>query len=233
MKKNKEYPSDEEIMELYKTDPGKAKETMINKYKKYIYHIIAKKYPTYQHNYSELPELFQHGCIGILLAMKTYDPEKGRFTTHCTPYIKNELTKYFQFLEDEKSDYFLNLHNKVKRAKIKLEECGCEISTESIMKETGMSRKLVIREANLNRIKVPYDSISGTKAPKACGMSEEMIIKDYLSVLPKINQQIVNMKIIDNKSFNDISRDLHINRRRVEREYKEGLRILRKKIFAN
>ena len=79
------YMSDADIMEVYKKERKAGNEKMIEKYRDYIYYVIKKYYPTFR---SEALDMFQHGAIGIMNAMVSYDANKGAFTTHCTPYVK-------------------------------------------------------------------------------------------------------------------------------------------------
>ena len=108
------YMSDADIIEVYKKDRKAGNEKMIEKYRDYIYYVIKKYYPTF-HN--ETPDMFQHGAIGMMNAMTSYDASKGAFTTHCTPYIKKEISKYVRFMASESSEYFASLHTAVERAK--------------------------------------------------------------------------------------------------------------------
>lgn len=85
---------DSDIMEVYKKDRCIGNELMLEKYHDYIYYIIKKHYPSFNR---EASELFQHGAIGIMNALQTYDPSKASFTTYCTPYIKKNLINYPPF----------------------------------------------------------------------------------------------------------------------------------------
>lgn len=63
---------DSDIMEVYKKDRCIGNELMLEKYHDYIYYIIKKHYPSFNR---EASELFQHGAIGIMNALQTYDPK--------------------------------------------------------------------------------------------------------------------------------------------------------------
>lgn len=65
---------DSDIMEVYKKDRCIGNELMLEKYHDYIYYIIKKHYPSFNR---EASELFQHGAIGIMNALQTYDPSKA------------------------------------------------------------------------------------------------------------------------------------------------------------
>lgn len=230
MKKNekeKNVMSDAEIMALYQTDAGTAKEKMIEKYSTYIYHVIKTAFPTYA---GSRQELYQHGVIGILRAMQGYNPGKSAFLTYCTPYIKNEMSRHVRFLSNESSEYYAAVHNQVERAKTKIEGEGVPVTVETVMKETGMSKKIVKRELNIDRTKVSFDAVP--ERSENMKLNENYVVDDILSVIPEATARIVRMKAVEGKSFEAIAREMHLSAYKIRKQYDKGIELLRERLIA-
>ncbi len=218
-----DFLSDADIMNIYKENPKAGIEVMIEKYSDYIYYVIKKHYPSF---IKEASDMYQNGVIGLINAMKRYHPEKGAFFSYSTPFIKKELSSYVRFVAAESSEYFAAVHNSVERAKTKLETEGKPLSVELIMKETGLSNKIVKREMKVDRTKVSYDSL--TECGTNMSLSDNFIVEDMLSCLPDIRKKIIKLKIIDEFSFRDIAKKLDASEFYVKKEYNNGLDTLRK-----
>lgn len=221
------YISDSEIMNLYTHNEQEGYEKIIDKYSKYIYHIIHAYFPSY-HKYTE--ELYQQGAIGLMNAMKSYDPRKGAFTTHCTPYVKKELSKQIMHISGEPSAYYASIHNAVTRAKSKIEARGDEATIDNIMQETNLSRKIVERELNVDHVKVSYDTL--TNISSNMELSDNFIVEDMLSVLPEDMRDIVRMKAVEGLSFKTIANELGRTLFNVRKDYFAGIDILKNSIVS-
>ena len=221
----KQYLSDEAIMEIYKNDKNKGTEKMVEKYTEYVYHIIATNYPTYR---TETADLYQNGTIGIMSAMKSYNPEKGAFTTYCTPYIKKELGNHIRFLSNESSEYYAAIHNHVKKAKNKLEAEGKNASIENIVAETGLSKKIVTRELKVDHTKVSVEALENLSAGEE--LENNFMIQDMLSCVPESTGRIIRMKILDEMSFSAIAEEVGKSIHIVRKEYMNGINTLRSQI---
>lgn len=216
---------DSDIMEVYKKDRCIGNELMLEKYHDYIYYIIKKHYPSFNR---EASELFQHGAIDIMNALQTYDPSKASFTTYCTPYIKKELGKHLRFMAGESSEYFASVHNSVERAKSKIETAGDEATVDKIMDETGLSHKIVKRELKVDRTKVSFDALESMTADMQ--LSDDFVVDDLLSSIPKKNSAIIKMKVLDGISFVQIAKELGEPVVKIRQCYNEGIDMLRQNI---
>lgn len=225
MKEYKNYKSDAEIMDMYKKDKKAGSEAMVEKYSDYIYYIINKHYPTF---YRETSDMYQHGVIGIMSALRTYNANKGAFTTHCTPFIKKELGKHIRFMSSESSEYFASIHNSVKKAKTKLEVEGGNVTVENLTSETGLSSKIVKRELNVDHTKVSLDVLENVAADMT--LTDGFLVDDILSVIPKENSDVIKMKVIENMTFSKIAKQLGVAVTQVKKDYSDGLDMLREKI---
>lgn len=223
----KNQPSDKVIMGIYYKDKAAGQEKMLEKYTDYIYYVISKTYPTFR---TETEDMFQSGVIGIIHAMQTYNPEKGAFTTHCTPYIKKEISKHIRFLSSESSEYFAAVHNTVSRAKTQIEAAGDEVTVEKVMVETGLSQKIVTRELNVDHAKVSYDSLENMTATTP--FDDALEIEDLLSCIPESARAIVKMKVFEDMSFTAIAQQLGKSIKTVRREYGQSIETLRRQMSA-
>lgn len=71
----------------------KAKELLIKHNLRLVAHIVKK----YQSPQDELDDLISIGTIGLIKAVNTYDPDKGkRLGTYAAKCIENELLMYFR-----------------------------------------------------------------------------------------------------------------------------------------
>lgn len=226
-KKYENYMSDAEIMKLYNKDKTHGTEKMLEKYNDYIYYIINKVYPSF---HREIQDMYQNGVIGMMNAMTSYNPEKGTFTTHCTPYIKKEISKHVRFISSESSEYFAAIHTSVSRAKTKLETDGKEITVENVMEETGLSKKIVNRELKIDHTKVSYEALESMTSE--ISLTDNFMVNDILSVIPDENSLIIKMKVFDGLTFANIAEKLGKTPHTVRKEYHEGLNMLRESMEA-
>lgn len=225
MRKKKSYEgclSDEEIMKLYRLDNQKGYEKIIEKYSDYVYYVIHKHFPSFN---KEIEDLYQYGVIGLMNALQSYDSEKGAFTTHCTPYVKKELSKQIRYLAGEKSAYYATIHNAVSKAKSRLEAEGKDVSVKEIMKITGLSKKIVERELGVDHVKVSYEALESI--PDEMVLSDNFMINDMLCSLPQENRNVIVMKIVEGMTFKAIAQKLDRTLAHVKKDYDDSLEFLK------
>ena len=150
------------------------------------------------------------------------------FTTYCTPYIKKELGKHLRFMAGESSEYFASVHNSVERAKSKIETAGDEATVDKIMDETGLSHKIVKRELKVDRTKVSFDALESMTADMQ--LSDDFVVDDLLSSIPKKNSAIIKMKVLDGISFVQIAKELGEPVVKIRQCYNEGIDMQRQNI---
>lgn len=56
-----------------------------------VYYIIHREYPTFSHD----EDIIQSGMVGLCNAAKSWDSEKGKFSTYAGRCIRNEIYKEF------------------------------------------------------------------------------------------------------------------------------------------
>lgn len=219
--------SDKEIMEMYKKDKHEGITKMVEKYSDYIYYIIRKHYPSFT---NEIADMYQNGVIGIINAMNAYNPEVAAFSTYCTPYIKKEISRHVRFMASESSEYFAAVHNSVERAKTKIEAAGNDVTIDNVMDETGLSKKIVKREMNIDRTKVSYETLENVMSTMS--LSEQFMIDDMLSGISKEQSDIIKMKVFEGMSFVSIAKQTGRTTCSVKNDYNAGIATLRDKMTA-
>lgn len=146
------YPplSHEETLELLKKYRNGDKEAG-NKIVEHCYGLAIKECSTYKNNRIPKLELFQEGCIGIIMALDKYDFETGnRFSTCATWWIKNRITNYA-----EKQSYGISIGREVYRLinKIKYYEDQMSINLGRPVTDEELAKELDIDVDKLVYIK--------------------------------------------------------------------------------
>ena len=143
-KKNVSLLSQEEICRYMDTirhgtpaEADHAKEELILKNEPLIKYIIRTVYASFASMY--WADLISHGYLGILTALKEYDPEKSQFSTYVVPYIKHELTECISQMAHNTSPHYTTMIKKIKQATAKLAQYGINDPTpEDIMHECNL-----------------------------------------------------------------------------------------------
>lgn len=82
-------------------------------------------------------------------ALQKFDPEKGRFTTWSKRYIIHEFLNFLCEIVFQCSVYYAKLQNKIRKVIKKLELEGIKYTFEDICEQTGLSKKIVKRELQM------------------------------------------------------------------------------------
>ena len=96
------------------------------------------------------------------------------------------------------------------------------------MDETGLSHKIVKRELKVDRTKVSFDALESMTADMQ--LSDDFVVDDLLSSIPKKNSAIIKMKVLDGISFVQIAKELGEPVVKIRQCYNEGIDMLRQNI---
>lgn len=125
---------------------------------------IANKF-----NYSDIDDLFQVGCIGMMEAYKNFDESRGvKFTTFSYPYILGKITEFIR------ENHTVKLSRDMARAKRKLEKAKTYLSQE-LMKEPTT-------EEISNYLNIPLENVNILMNYKGEGLSLDEFYLDDLSL---------------------------------------------------
>lgn len=239
--------SDHDIYELYHSeDPFlamKSRELVIKYYKNYIYSLIDSCFHSYMVDYEE--DLFQCGAVGLLKSLVHYD---GCYSimTYSRLYIIHEMTGYVYYLKNISSTHYAKVRRMVLNAEEKLEKEGTLATDDEIAKETGLSMKTIKRERQLlNKSGMVYlDSYPADSLElylntyEIDNMVERIVFNrmkfeqavEILKKLPDKQKNIIYLKIYKGKTFNEIARELGMDKDKVRTKYYHILSSIRKKI---
>lgn len=147
-------PRIRELIALYRdTDPEvsqRASDELIIENGGLINYLIDKSYSSYKAKHQE--DLFQAGALGMVASLRTFDPDRGTFSTHAAHYIEHELHDYVtSFVNGIKPHYSRNV-KRVRRAKEALSLQGIlnptptDLAMESGLPVTEVKRALDVIE---------------------------------------------------------------------------------------
>lgn len=201
---------------------------LVEQYSNYVYMLICEKYPTFIH---EIAELYQSGIVGLISGYQNYDPNKGKVTTFCTPFIIHEINEQIRFIMKEKSEYFYSLRKEIEEVVRKLEAAGENVTIEKIMRETRKSRKIIERELKLATKTASYDTICSIPSVDF-SVSDEMNKNICLSNLEGRCRKVIEMRFWKNMSFTQIAKQMNTTKYFVKKDYEEGINILQKEYVS-
>ena len=125
---------------------------------------IANKF-----NYSDIDDLFQVGCIGMMEAYKNFDESRGvKFTTFSYPYILGKITEFIR------ENHTVKLSRDMARAKRKLEKVKIYLSQELMKEPTN--------EEISNYLNIPLENVNILMNYKGEGLSLDEFYLDDLSL---------------------------------------------------
>ncbi len=125
---------------------------------------IANKF-----NYSDIDDLFQVGCIGMMEAYKNFDESRGvKFTTFSYPYILGKITEFIR------ENHTVKLSRDMARAKRKLEKAKTYLSQELMKEPTN--------EEISNYLNIPLENVNILMNYKGEGLSLDEFYLDDLSL---------------------------------------------------
>lgn len=125
---------------------------------------IANKF-----SYSDIDDLFQVGCIGMMEAYKNFDESRGvKFTSFAYPYILGRITEFIR------ENHTIKLSRDMTRAKRKLEKVKIYLSQELMKEPTN--------EEISNYLNIPLENVNILMNYKGEGLSLDEFYLDDLSL---------------------------------------------------
>lgn len=148
-KKSKSLLTQEEISQYVSVirhgtplEAERAKEEIVLKNEPLIKFVIRTVYPSFAAKYWH--DLISHGYLGILTALKDYDPDKSQFSTYVVPFIKHELTDCISQMAHNSSPHYTMMIKKITQAATKLAQYGITDPTlEDIMNECNLGSSAI------------------------------------------------------------------------------------------
>ncbi len=129
-----------DIMERYHSNDcnlkDKAQTDMLGILSPYILGIINTKYETYKEDHLE--DMLAHAYEGVLMGMKTYDPEKGTPTTWFKKFILGGIFDYIYSQVHHTTSHYSSAQKKVYAYIDSKSEAGIPFSLKDIYIGTGV-----------------------------------------------------------------------------------------------
>jgi len=141
---------------------------------------IALEYRTAYHN---VLDLIQEGTLGLLTAVKQFDPDKGaRLSTYATWWIKSYVLKFildnFRLIKVGTTKAQKKLFYNLMREKQRIEAMGYYATPEVLSKQLGVPKETVVEMEN--RLTQPEYALEAPIGGK--GEPGESLLKDFLEV---------------------------------------------------
>jgi RNA polymerase sporulation-specific sigma factor len=239
MRDNSEVLSHEETLQLIrKAQQGdKEAQNLLLKNNTGLVKSIVKRFLNRGYEYEDL---FQLGSIGLLKAIKNFDPDYNvRFSTYAVPMIAGEIKR---FLRDDGivkvSRSLKELSGRIRQTKERLiRDSGREPTLNEISVELGVSNEDIVLA--MDAAAVPeylYDTIHqddgspiflidkvAVEEDKSGEMLDRIILKEIIHKLKPRERQIIIMRYFQDRTQTQIAQKLGISQVQVSRIEKRVL----------
>lgn len=229
--------AENELFKEYKsTHDKRIRDELVSRYI-YIAKILASKSAAYG---VEFDDLYQVACIGIILAVERFDPERGiQFSTFLAPTVTGEIKR---FLRDKARPIRLprNLYETLVKAEAEKKNSG-NLTIPELSQKLQIPEK-TLREAYVADDAVNIESIDDFSASTAFSASYNdngfavIESRDFLeycvSQLSDKEKTVFSMRFIDGKTQKEAASETGVSQMtisRLERKIVEKI----KKSFKN
>lgn len=214
-------------------------EELIFENKNLIYSITR-----YFEKYSNKEDLFQAGCIGMIMAYKNYNPDMNvKFTTYAYPYILGEMKKLVREDKTVKVSRSIQLLNlKIEKANILLTQKlmrtptilelsdFLEIPVHMIEEAINSSKPIYSIDEPLNdegKELTLQDTIG-----EIDNIDDLLLLKEALSKLNPFEQKLISKRYMDDLTQQQTAYELGISQVQVSRGEQKILTKLKSKLVA-
>ncbi|MFH1873867.1 MAG: RNA polymerase factor sigma-32 [Pseudomonadota bacterium] len=144
--------------------------------------LVVKVAMEYRNAYQNILDLIQEGNLGLMQAVKNYDPEKGaRFGYYATWWIKSYILKYildnFRLIKIGTTKAQRKLFYNLMQEKSKLEALGFYATPQVLSKKLGVKEKEIIEMQK--RLTQPEYALQAPVNQK--GEKHETILQDFIA----------------------------------------------------
>lgn len=227
------------LLALAKKGDESAQELLVKRNIALVKSIIKK----YLNRGVDYDDLFQIGCLGLVKAIKNYDPAyQVRFSTYAVPMIAGEVKRYLR------DDGMVKVSRSLKELAIKVAAAqeklnlrfGREAGIMEIAEETGADPGDIVMALEASRPHASiYDPVYGDDSD-ACvmdklasdedcesGIVNRILLKELLSQLDPRERQLIMMRYFMNKTQSDTAKELGVSQVQVSRLESKILKKLR------
>ena len=202
-----------------------------------LVHSLVRRY---QGEYAESDDLFQVGCIGLLKALKKYDPSLGNaFATYAVPVIAGEIKMYLRGQGAIKySRSLVTQAGRIKKVQAQLEQAlGRQPTLSELASVSGLDRGELVMALDANRGPLSLDAVvPGESAelavsqPESDEVVDRLALREALTDLPERERRIVIYRFFRHKSQQDVAEMLGMSQMHVSRLEKKILARLKEQL---
>ena len=228
------------LFKSYQNGNLEAKQELINGNLKLVLSILKK----YNNRTSNMDDLFQVGCIGLIKAIDNFDLEQGvKFSTYAVPMILGEVKRY---LRDNSS---LRVSRSIKDTaykalktkemltnKLNMEPTIKMIALEMGLEESEVSNALDAMKDAISMSEPIYNDggdtiyLQETLADKKdkIGIDMSLMLKEAIDKLKPKEKYIILQRYIQGKTQVELSEEIGISQAQISRIEKNGLDAMKK-----
>lgn len=194
----------------------------------------------YRGQFADEDDLFQVGCIGLLKALKQYDPQRGTaFATYAVPVITGEIKMYLRGQGALKySRALVSQAARVKRIQDELEQrLGRQPSLGELTAASGLERGELLMAMDAARTPLSLDAAEpGAQADLAVTETEaddvvdRLALREALADLPERERKIVLYRFFRYKSQQETADILGLSQMHISRLEKKIIGELKKQL---
>ena len=192
-------------------------------------------------------DLFQVGCIGLIKAIKNFDPDKQvRFSTYGVPMIAGEVRRYLR--DNSAIRVSRSLKDTAYRVLQCKEQLTAQLDREPTLQQISSALNLSLEEVSqaLDAVCAPVslydhvysgdedpltimDQVRDTKNTEGSWM-DHIALKKAFSALNPREQQILSLRFYDCRTQMEVAKTMGISQAQVSRLEKGAIEDLRKSV---
>ncbi len=185
-----------------------------------------------------LDDLVQVAVIGLLKAVKRFDPERGRpFAAFAMPTILGELRHHVR-----DRTWPVRIPRRIRRLEAELEEPARRLSgrlarsptPSELAHELGVSERRVARALEVRGaqsvVPLPESAAEGSAGDGVAASEDRLLVEAGLRLLDERRRTIVRRYFLDGWSQVEIARELGISQIHVSRLLRDALGAMRKQL---
>ena len=218
----------------------KAREAAVEENMGLVMHVVKR----YQGKTTDMEDLIQIGCIGLLKAVDYFDLNMDvRFSSYAVPMILGEIRRYLRddgMLKVSRSLKNIAYQTSKAREMLKI-QLGREPSIEEIAKETGVEREEIIMAMEASaELESLQKSVYQSDGNEICledkvedgrdAVSELMnhvLLEDMLKVLDPEEKSLIHMRYYEEMTQSQIAAKMQKTQVQISRMEKKILKKMR------
>jgi len=229
--------NEQEFLEYYKTKDIDLRNDLVEKYLPIVDILIRK----YQGKGIDREDIYQVGAMALIMAVERFDPTRGfEFTTFATPTILGEIKKYFR-----DRGWSMKVPRRLKETAIavpaKRDELTSQLGRTPTTRELAeymdiseealleaMESSLAYEAASLNQAfddedseKSVYEKFTAKDEKGYDEVESREVIEKVLSTLSDTNRYIFKKRFIEEKTQEEIARELGVSQMTISRAEKK------------